>query len=161
LRGVTMLRENDFTFSDRATPAYAGRSLHATSPEGTWRVGLYRFQEARSLTGAGFFFVCRFLRPDISQRRCCSMLLPDRLNQRIAEAITHQINTEREQADTSSPVWRERCEVARVAMFSDAERSVFISHISERRGSAAAREMQSQAETLRTNAIFFLARKPS
>ncbi|GJH30663.1 hypothetical protein CBA19CS42_39125 [Caballeronia novacaledonica] len=89
------------------------------------------------------------------------MLLPDRLNQRIAEAITHQINTEREQADTSSPVWRERCEVARVAMFSDAERSVFISHISERRGSAAARAMQSQAESLRTNAIFFLARKPS
>jgi hypothetical protein len=35
-------------------------------------------------------------------------------------------------------------------MFSDAERSVFISHVSERRGSAAAREMQSQAETLRT-----------
>ena len=89
------------------------------------------------------------------------MLLPDRLNQRIAEAITHQINTEREQADTTSPVWRERCEVARVAMFSDAERSVFISHVSERRGSAAAREMQSRAETLRTNAIFFLARKPS
>ena len=87
------------------------------------------------------------------------MLLPDRLNQRIAEAITHQINTEREQADTASPVWRERCEVARVAMFNDAERSVFISHISERRGSAAAREMQSQAESLRTNAIFFLARK--
>ena len=89
------------------------------------------------------------------------MLLPDRLNQRIAEAIKHQINTEREQADTTSPVWRERCEVARVAMFSDAERSVFISHVTERRGSAAAREMQSQAETLRTNAIFFLARKPS
>ena len=25
-----MLRENDFTFSDRATPAYAGRSLGST-----------------------------------------------------------------------------------------------------------------------------------
>ncbi|MDR5777115.1 MULTISPECIES: hypothetical protein [unclassified Caballeronia] len=89
------------------------------------------------------------------------MLLPNRLNQRIAEAIKQQIDNERDQADTMSSVWRERCEVARVAMFSDAERSVFISHVGERRGSAVAREMQSQAETLRTNAIFFLARKPS
>jgi hypothetical protein len=46
-------------------------------------------------------------------------------------------------------------------MFSDTERSVFIHHVSERRGSAAAHEIESQAETLRTNAIFFLARKPS
>ncbi|SAK73359.1 hypothetical protein AWB80_04088 [Caballeronia pedi] len=89
------------------------------------------------------------------------MLLPDRLNQRIAEAIKHQINTERKEADTTSAVWRARCEVAQVAMYGDRERSVFISHISERRGSAAAREMRSQAETLRTNAIFLLARKPS
>ena len=63
--------------------------------------------------------------------------------------------------DTSSAVWRARCEVAQVAMLSDAERSIFIHHISERRGSATARDMQSQAETLRANAIFFLARKPS
>ncbi|SAK98476.1 hypothetical protein AWB76_07537 [Caballeronia temeraria] len=89
------------------------------------------------------------------------MLLPDRLNQRIAEAIKHQIDTEREQADTASPVWRARCEVAQVAMYSDSERSVFIHHVSVRRGSTAAREMQSQADALRTNAIFFLARKPS
>ena len=89
------------------------------------------------------------------------MLLPDRLNQRIAEAIKHQINSEREEADTTSAMWRARCEVAQVAMYSDAQRSLFISHISERRGSVAAREMQSQAEALRTNAIFFLARKPS
>jgi phage baseplate assembly protein W len=89
------------------------------------------------------------------------MLLSDRLNQRIAEAIKHQINHERDQADTSSAVWRARCEVAQVAMFSDAERSVFIHHVSERRGNATARAMQSQAETLRADAIFFLARKPS
>lgn len=89
------------------------------------------------------------------------MLLPDRLNQRIAEAIKHQIDTEREQADTASPDWRARCEVAQVAMYSDSERSVFIHHVSVCRGSAVAREMQSQADTLRTNAIFFLARKPS
>lgn len=57
LRGVTMLREDDFTSSDRA---FTG-SLCATSPEGTWRVGLtYLFHEARSLTGAGFFFAYRF-----------------------------------------------------------------------------------------------------
>jgi len=89
------------------------------------------------------------------------MLLPNRLDQRIAEAITNQIDQEREHANTASPQWRARCEVARVAMYSDAERSVFIHHVSERRGSGAAREMQSQVETLRTNAIFFLARKPS
>ncbi|WP_456061787.1 DUF7696 family protein [Caballeronia catudaia] len=46
-------------------------------------------------------------------------------------------------------------------MYSDTERSVFIHHVSVRRGSTAAREMQSQADALRTNAIFFLARKPS
>jgi phage baseplate assembly protein W len=89
------------------------------------------------------------------------MLLPDRLNQRIAEAIKHQIDNEREHADTASPDWRARCEVAQVAMCSDAERSVFIHHVSERRGSVAAREVQSQAEALRTDAIFSLARKRS
>jgi phage baseplate assembly protein W len=89
------------------------------------------------------------------------MLLPDRLDDRIAEAIKHQIDNERAASDTSSDAWRSRCEVARVAMFSDAERSVFIHHVSERRGNVAAREIESQASTLRTNAIFFLARKPS
>lgn len=89
------------------------------------------------------------------------MLLPDRLDQRIAEAIRHQINDERSVSNTSSEAWRTRCEAATVAMFSDAERSVFIHHVSERRGSAVANEIESQAKTLRTNAIFFLARKPS
>jgi phage baseplate assembly protein W len=89
------------------------------------------------------------------------MLLPDRLDQRIAEAIKHQIENERVASDTSSDAWRGRCEIAQVAMFSDAQRSVFIHHVSERRGSAAAQEIESQASTLRTNAIFFLARKPS
>ena len=89
------------------------------------------------------------------------MLLPNRLDQRIAEAIKHQIDNERTGSDTTSDAWRSRCEVAKVAMFSDAERSVFIHHVSERRGSVAAGEIESQARTLRTNAIFFLARKPS
>ncbi|WP_180737002.1 hypothetical protein [Paraburkholderia sp. PGU19] len=88
-------------------------------------------------------------------------MLPDRLNERIAEAIKHQIDNERAASDTSSEAWRSRCEVAQVAMYSDAQRSVFIHHVSERRGSGAAREIESQASTLRTNAIFFLARKPS
>jgi phage baseplate assembly protein W len=87
------------------------------------------------------------------------MLLPDRLDQRIAEAITHQIEQERTDADAASAAWRSRCEVARVAMLTDVERTAFLHQVSERRGSAAAREMQSQAESLRTNAIFFLARK--
>ena len=89
------------------------------------------------------------------------MLLPDRLDQRIAEAIKHQINDERSVSDTASEAWRSRCEAATVAMFSDSERSVFIHHVSERRGSSAAHGIESQAETLRTNAIFFLAGKPS
>jgi hypothetical protein len=89
------------------------------------------------------------------------MLLPNRLDLRIAEAIRNQIDTERADSDTTSDAWRSRCEIANVAMFSDAERSVFIHHVSERRGSVAAHEIESQATTLRTNAIFFLARKPS
>lgn len=89
------------------------------------------------------------------------MLLPNRLDERIAEAIRRQINEERSGSDTSSAAWRSRCEVATVAMYSDADRSIFIHSISERRGSAAAGEIDSQAKALRTNAIFFLARKPS
>jgi hypothetical protein len=89
------------------------------------------------------------------------MLLHDRLNERIAEAIKLQLDNERGALDTTSDAWRSRCEVAKVAMFSDAQRSVFIHHVSERRGNVAAREMESQATALRTNAIFFLARKPS
>ncbi|MEM5289458.1 hypothetical protein QEN71_43655 (plasmid) [Paraburkholderia sabiae] len=88
-------------------------------------------------------------------------MLPDRLDQRIAEAIKHQLADERGVSDTTSEAWRSRCEAATVAMFSDAERSVFIHRVSERRGSAAAHEIESHAETLRTNAIFFLAMKPS
>ncbi|WP_238554677.1 DUF7696 family protein [Paraburkholderia hospita] len=79
----------------------------------------------------------------------------------LPRAIKHQINDERTVSDTTSEAWRSRCEAATVAMFSDTERSFFIHHVSERRGSAAAHEIESQAKTLRTNAIFFLARKPS
>jgi phage baseplate assembly protein W len=89
------------------------------------------------------------------------MLLTNRLDERIAEAIRHQIDNERTDADTTSDAWRSRCEVAKVAMFSDVERSVFIHHVSERRGGVVAHEIEAQAKTLRTNAIFFLARKPS
>lgn len=89
------------------------------------------------------------------------MLLHDRLNERIAEAIKLQLDNERGALETTPDAWRSRCEVAKVAMYSDAQRSVFIHHVSERRGSAAAQEIESQASTLRTNAIFFLARKPS
>jgi phage baseplate assembly protein W len=88
-------------------------------------------------------------------------LLPDRLDQRIAEAISHTIDEERAHADTASPAWRQRCEVARVATYGDAERRVFLSHIAERRGEAAADELERSAGEMRTTAIFFLARKPS
>jgi hypothetical protein len=88
-------------------------------------------------------------------------LLPDRLDQRIADAISQTIDQERANADTASPAWRQRCEVARVAMYSDPERRVFISHVAERRGEAAAHELEQSASEMRTTAIFFLARKPS
>jgi len=89
------------------------------------------------------------------------LLLPDRLNARIAEAISDRIAEERASADTASPVWQQRCEVARIAAYSDPERRVFLSHIAEVRGEAAATELEHSASQLRTSAIFFLARKPS
>jgi len=88
-------------------------------------------------------------------------LLPDRVDERIAEAISHTIAEERANADTASPAWRARCEVAQVAKYSDPDRRVFLSHIAERRGDAAAHELEQSASELRTTAIFFLARKPS
>lgn len=87
------------------------------------------------------------------------MLLGNRLNTRIAETIKTQIAQERLQSNTETAEWRARCEVAQVAMYSDAERATFIHHITERRGADAAREIHSQATTLRTSAIFFLAGK--
>ncbi|WP_435302630.1 DUF7696 family protein, partial [Paraburkholderia strydomiana] len=47
------------------------------------------------------------------------------------------------------------------AKYSDPDRRVFLSHIAERRGDAAAHELEQSASALRTTAIFFLARKPS
>jgi len=88
-------------------------------------------------------------------------MLPNRLNARIAEVINQTIAEERATADTDSPSWRARCEVAQVAAFSDRQRHVFLSHITERRGEAAANELELSASELRTSAIFFLARKPS
>lgn len=149
-----MLREDDFTSSDRA---FTG-SLCATSPEGTWRVGLLPIREARSLTGAGFFFVCRFRRTFITG---VLMLLQNRLNQRIANAIKNKIESERLEWDTESTAWKTRCEIAQVAMYSDQERTTFIHHITEKRGSDAAHEIESGAAKLRTAAIFFLASKTS
>jgi hypothetical protein len=88
-------------------------------------------------------------------------MLPDRLNARIAETISNTIDEERASADTVSPAWRSRCEVAHVAMLSDPERRVFLSHIAEARGNAVANSLEQSAGKLRTTAIFFLARKPS
>ena len=88
-------------------------------------------------------------------------MLPDRLNARIAESISSTIDEERASADTASPVWRERCEVAKVAMLSDPERRIFLSQIAERRGDAAAMNLEQSARQMRTTAIFFLARKTS
>lgn len=88
-------------------------------------------------------------------------MLPDRIDQRIAEAISRTIDEERANADTTSPAWRQRCEVAQVAKYSDPERRVFLSHVAERRGEAAAHELEQSAGELRTTAIFFLARKLS
>ncbi|WP_350357298.1 hypothetical protein [Paraburkholderia fungorum] len=88
-------------------------------------------------------------------------MLPDRLDLRIAETISHTIEEERASVDTASPAWRHRCEVAKVAAFSDPERRIFLSHVAERRGEAAAHELEQSASELRTTAIFFLARKPS
>ncbi|WP_346730582.1 hypothetical protein [Caballeronia sp. dw_19] len=89
------------------------------------------------------------------------MLLQNRLNQRIAETIKQSIELERQEADTSTASWRQRCEVAQVAMYGDAERTTFIHHVTEKRGSDAAHEIQSGAAKLRTAAIFFLASKTS
>ncbi|MFM0700717.1 DUF7696 family protein [Paraburkholderia sediminicola] len=88
-------------------------------------------------------------------------MLPDRLEERIAEAISNTIGEERTTADTASPAWRARCEVAQVAKYSDPQRRVFLSHIAEHRGDAAAHELEQSASELRTTAIFFLARKLS
>jgi hypothetical protein len=88
-------------------------------------------------------------------------MLPDRLNARIASTISSTIDEERASADTASPRWRERCEVAKVAMLSDPERRIFISHVADSRGSAAATDLDHSASRMRTSAIFILARKPS
>jgi hypothetical protein len=89
------------------------------------------------------------------------ILLQNRLNQRIANAIKHKIESERLEWDTKSTAWKTRCEIAQVAMFSDEERTTFIHHVTEQRGSDAAHEIQSGAAKLRTAAIFFLASKTS
>ena len=89
------------------------------------------------------------------------MLLPNALDQRIAETISSTIEGERKHADTASPAWRERCEVAKIAMLADSERRVVLSHIASRRGETAASTLAQSAGEMRTSAIFFLARKPS
>jgi hypothetical protein len=85
------------------------------------------------------------------------MLLQNRLNQRIAAAIKHKIDVERLEWDTESSEWKTRCEIAQVAMFSDKERTAFIHHVTEQRGSGAAHEIEAGVTKLRTAAIFFLA----
>ena len=89
------------------------------------------------------------------------MLLQNRLNQRIANAIRDTIESERPQWNTESTEWKTRCEIAQVATFSDGERTTFIHHVTEKRGRDAAQEIESGAASLRTAAIFFLASKTS
>lgn len=88
-------------------------------------------------------------------------MLPNRLDARIANVISNTIADERAAADTASPSWRARCEVAQVAMYSDPDRRIFLSHIAERRGEAAASTLEQSASAMRTQAIYFLARKHS
>ncbi|HDR8935388.1 TPA: hypothetical protein QDB15_004200 [Burkholderia vietnamiensis] len=88
-------------------------------------------------------------------------MLPNHLDARIANVISHTIAEERGHADTGSPSWRARCEAAQIAMYSDPERRIFLSRIAERRGEAAASDLAQSASALRTQAIYFLARKPS
>lgn len=88
-------------------------------------------------------------------------MLPDNLDGRVAEAIRHTIDHERESTDTASPCWRLRCEVAHVASLPESERRVFLSHVASNRGDAVAGELAQSAGTLRTEAIFILARRPS
>ena len=78
-------------------------------------------------------------------------MLPNRLDARIANVISNTIADERATADTASPAWRARCEVAQFAMYSDPDR----------RGEAAASTLEQSASAMRTQAIYFLARKPS
>ena len=87
------------------------------------------------------------------------MLLPNCLDQRIADAISSTIESERASTDTTTGAWRARCEVAQIAMLADSERRVFLSHIATRRGEAAASNLEQSAGEMRTSAIFFLARK--
>ncbi len=89
------------------------------------------------------------------------MLLTNSLDQRIADTISHTIDDERKTADTTSAIWRERCESAQIAMLADSERRVVLSHIATRRGEAAASDLERSASQMRTSAIFILARKPS
>lgn len=89
------------------------------------------------------------------------MLLPDGLDQRIADTISSTIESERANTDTTTLAWRARCEVAQIAMLADSERRVVLSHIATRRGEAATSNLAQSASEMRTSAIFFLARKPS
>ncbi|PRG74659.1 hypothetical protein C6T58_27085 [Burkholderia multivorans] len=73
-------------------------------------------------------------------------MLPNRLNSRIADVICQTIAEERSAADTTSPAWRERCEVAQVAMFTDSDRRIFLSSIAHRRGESTAGHVD-QVET--------------
>jgi phage baseplate assembly protein W len=83
-------------------------------------------------------------------------VLPDHLDERIAQTIRNRLKHEREAADTGSPAWRERCEVATVAMLGDAERQLFLSHVATNRGDAVANGLQQSADQMRTAAIFIL-----
>ena len=86
-------------------------------------------------------------------------MLPDHLDERIAQTIRNQLERERNAVDTGAPPWRERCEVATVAMLGDADRQVFLSHVATSRGDAVANGLQQSADQMRTAAIFILRGK--
>lgn len=88
-------------------------------------------------------------------------MLPNRLDARIAEVIRNRISDERAVTDTTSAAWRTQCEVAEIAMLSEPERRVFLTHIAQRRGDAAALGLAQSATHWRTTAIYSLARRPS
>lgn len=88
-------------------------------------------------------------------------MLPSRIDVRIADTISQTIDSERATTDTSTGAWRERCEVAQIAMLADSERRVVLSHIATRRGEAAASNLAQSASEMRTSAIFILSRKLS
>jgi hypothetical protein len=86
------------------------------------------------------------------------MLLPNSLDQRIADAITSRPDGERQCVDLTLPTWRARSVVAKIAMLAHGQCHAAPSHIASRRGEWAASSLAQSASEVRTLAIFFRAR---